>query len=122
MSQLRNRAQRREDLRRAKRNRKEQLESRAAEKRRLARMDERHDAPVINRDRAMRAAGIEVPEKSWKTFFDKPDMSSLLIVVILLSTMIGSYHAFNTSASHEAQAVAGQAALAYRGKGALSIV
>jgi hypothetical protein len=121
MSELRNRAQRREDLRRAKRKRKEQLESRAAEERRLARLDERQDAPIINRDRAMRAAGIEVPEKSWKSLLDKTDMSSLLIVVILLS-MIGFYQAWNISASHEAQTVAGRKALSYRDDTALSII
>jgi hypothetical protein len=121
MSELRNRAQRREDLRRAKRSRKEQLESRAAEERRLARMDERHDALIINRDRAMRAAGIEVLEKSWKSLLDRTHMFSLLIVVILLS-MMGFYQAWNISASHEVQMVTGRTALSYCDDTSLSII
>jgi hypothetical protein len=58
MTDIPNRSQRRAQLRRAIKNRKENIDSRASDERKLARIGRHRDAHEINRERAMKAAGI----------------------------------------------------------------
>lgn len=120
MSERRNRAQRREDLRRARRNKKENLERRATEDRRTARMGMKRDATDINRENAMRAVGVEVLEQSSKDSVAEINKSGLVVGMVLLA-ILGIYHGWVASTSHGRGITGNSAALISHGDSALSI-
>ena len=65
MTETTNRAQRRQQFRRAIKNREEAREERAASKKKAQRIDRQKNAQDINRSKALRAAGLEPEDGSF---------------------------------------------------------
>ena len=125
MTDTRNRSQRREDLRRAIKNRKGSMIERATIDKRMARQQ---DAQEINRGKAMRAVGVTDDVKSgWRllSMFEKRriDIWQGLVFILLLLTMmmLGVYTARTSYPQMRKGSGIGMGLMSY-GESALSVI